>query len=241
MRIRVIRPAAREFRPYLPYELEELIEEYRQFVSPSIDIEVVRVQRGTQTVETCYDVEMAAPFVLEEVLKAEQDGIDAVVIHCMADPGLTAAREIVRIPVFGEALACFATAITLGDRFSILAPVPGGDMVYKTMLRVYGLESHLASIRSINIPVAELSRDLAHLKQRMFEVATQTIEEDRAEVIVPGCGGMSGVCRELTLELGVPVIDPKETVFKYAEMMLALSLSHSKKTYPTPPEKRRQI
>lgn len=241
MRIRVIRGAAREFRPLSPSERAELVEEWQRFASPGTEIEVVRVLKGVYTIECCYDNQMAAPFVLEEVRKAERDGVDGVINPCMADTALVAARELVDIPYVGAGLACFATAITLGDKFSIIGPLPGGDMHYKNMLRVYGLESHLASIRSVGIPVIELRCDLERLKQAMLREGKLAVEEDGAEVIVPGCGSISGICQELTEELGVPVIDPRLTLLRFAEMLISMSLSHSKKTYPRPPEKRREI
>lgn len=241
MRIRIIRSAAYEFRPLSPSELEENVEEWQRFASPSTEIEVVRPLKGAETIESIYDNQMAAAFVLEEVRKAERDGVDGVVIPCMADTALMAARELVDIPVVGAGSACFATAVTLGDKFSIIAPLPGGDMVYRSMLRVYGLESHLASVRSIGIPVLEMRRDLKRLKQAILDQGKRAVEDDGADVIVPGCGGMWGLCQELTEELGVPVIDPHVTVLKFAEMLIGQSLSHSKKAYPRPPEKRREI
>ena len=60
-------------------------------------------------------------------------------------------------------------------------------------------------------------------------------------LIVPGCGEIYGIAQELSKELGVPVLDPRATVLKFAEILIEMSLSHSKKTYPTPPEKRREI
>ncbi len=241
MRIRIIRSAAYEFRPLSPLELEESVEEWQRFASPGTEIEVARPLKGAETIESIYDNQMAAAFVLEEVGNAERDGVDGVVIACMTDTALMAARELVDIPVVGAGLACFATAITLGDKFSLIAPLLEGDMMYRTMLRVYGLERHLASIRPIGIPVLELRSDLTRLKEAMLDEGNQAVENDRADVIVPGCGGIWGICQDLTAELGVPVIDPHVTALKFAEMLIGQSLSHSKKAYPRPPEKRREI
>lgn len=241
MRIRIIRPAAREFRPLSPSELDEHEKEWQRFASPGTEMEEVRVMKGAETIESMYDAEIAAPFILEEVKRAGHDGVDGVIIHCMADPVLFAARELVDIPVLGEGLACFVTAVTLGDKFSVISPRPGADMLYRSRLRVYGLEQHLASIRSFDIPVTDLRRDLKGLKQAMIDEGKRAVGDDGADVIVPGCGEIYGIAQELTEELGVPVLDPRATVVKFAEMLIGLSLSHSKKAYPPPPEKRREI
>ena len=240
MRIRVIRASAHEFRPLSPLELEEQKEEWQRFTSPGTEIEVVRVLKGVESIESCYDAEIAAPFILEEVRRAEEDGVDGVIIHCMSDPALFAARELIDIPVLGEGLACYATAVTLGDKFSVISPLPGSEVRRRSQLRLYGLEEHLASIRSLDIPVRSLRHDLKALKQAMRDQGKRAIE-DGADVIIPGCGEIYGMAQELSEELGVPVIDPRATVVKFAEMLIGMSLSHSKKAYPRPPEKRREI
>jgi len=242
VRIRVIRPAAREFRELTPFELDEHLEEWRRYTSPGTEIEEARVLKGAETIESLCDVDMAAPFILQLVQQAEKDGVDGIIIHCMADPALLAARELVNIPVIGEGLACFLTAIMLGDRFSIVSPNSDSDkLLYRSRLRVYGLEQHLASIRGFDMPVLNLRRDLDLLKSAVLHQSKRAIEEDGAEVVVPGCGEVYGITDELTKELGVPVLDPRATVVRFAEMLVGLSLSHSKKTYPKPPEKRREV
>jgi allantoin racemase len=241
MRIRIIRPAAREFRPLTPAELEEHHKEWQRYASPGTEIEEVRVLKGAQTIESIYDADMSAPFVLDLVEQAQEDGVDGVIIHCMVDPALLAARELVDIPVMSTGLACFVTAVALGDKFSVIAPAGGSQMLVRSRLRVYSLEQHLASVREINIPVIDLRNNLHVLKQAMLEEGKRAVEEDGAELIVPGCGEIYGIAQELTNELGVPVLDPRATVLKFSEMLVEMSLSHSKKTYPIPPEKRREI
>jgi allantoin racemase len=178
---------------------------------------------------------------LDEVQKAEEDGVDGILIACMVDPALHAARELVGIPVVGEGQACFATAATLGDRFSVIAPRPGATLVFRNRLRAYGLEGHLASIRALDTPVITLRRDVNLLIQAMLDAGHLAVEEDGAEVIVPGCGQIWGLSQDLGEVLGVPVLDPRATALRFTEMVVGLGLSHSKRTYPYPPNKRREI
>lgn len=241
MRIRIIRPDAREFRPYTPAEIREHKRDWESLATSGTVVEVARALKGAETIESFYDAEIAAPFVLEEVQKAERDGVDGILIACMVDPALQAARELVDIPVVGEGLACFATAVTLGDRFSVISPEPGATMVLRNRLRAYGLEGHLASIRALDTPVIALRGDLKVLRQAMRDAGLRAKEEDGADVIVPGCGQIWGLSRELTEELGIPVLDPRATALRFAEMVVGLSLSHSKRAYPYPPDKRREI
>jgi allantoin racemase len=241
MRIRVIRPDARDFRPYTPSEVCEQTEDWASLASPGTLIEVSRALKGAETIECFYDAEIAAPFLLEEVKKAESEGVDGVLIACMVDPALHAARELARIPVVGEGLACFATAATLGYRFSVISPEPGAALIFRNRVRAYGLEGYLASIRALETPVRGLRADLDVLRQAMCDAGRQAVEKDGADVIVPGCGQIWGLSSELSEALGVPVLDPRATALRFTEMVVGLGLSHSKRTYPYPPDKRREI
>lgn len=241
MRVRAIRPVAWDPRPLGGKEPDAWIKPWKEVAGPDTQIEAAEVVRGVESLESFYDAEMAAPFILQQVEKAEREGMDAVIIHCMADPALRAARENANIPVLGEGLACFLTAIGLGDRFSIIDPLEQGARVYEQNLRAYGLIDHLASIRALGIPVAELRNDLGALKEAFLEQARKAVETDGAHVIVPGCGRIYGLSSEFSDELGVPVLDPLATAVAYAEMLVKLSLTCSKKAYPNPPVKRREI
>ena len=60
-----------------------------------------QIKLGPASIESAVDEVLAAPGVVEAAIKAESDGAQAVVIDCMLDPGLDAAREAVSIPVIG--------------------------------------------------------------------------------------------------------------------------------------------
>lgn len=241
MKLRIIRPAAREFRPLTALEIEEMRKEWQPYATTGTELEFVRVTKGVETIESSYDSELAAPYILEEVLKAAHDRVDGIIIHCMDDPAFFAARQIVDIPVMGEGLACYVTAVALGDRMSILSPIPGSEFQRRKQLRAYGLEQHLASVRHLNMRVKDLRYDIAALKELVLKEGRAAVEKDGANVLVPGCGEIYGFSKEVSSELGVPLIDPRATVVRFTEMLVSQSISHSKVAYPWPPEKRREI
>ena len=70
--------------------------------------------------ESIYEETLAAPQVIQRILEAERNGMDAVVIDCMSDPGFDAVREAVSIPVIGQTQVCSFLASALSHRFSIL-------------------------------------------------------------------------------------------------------------------------
>ncbi len=55
--------------------------------------------KGPETIECICDVAMCTPWLLEEIREAKGEGFDAIIIPCMGDPGLYAAREVANNPV----------------------------------------------------------------------------------------------------------------------------------------------
>ncbi len=156
----------------------------------------------------------------------------------MADPGLYAAREITNIPIVGVAETSYLLAIGLGYKFTILVPLKESLGECRQMLLTYGFERFVASIRVLHLTVEEICTNKKRLKEALVREGKAAVEEDGADVIVMGCGFMSGITGEIKEELGVPIIDPYATAMAFAEMLVRLGLSHSKKAYMTPPAKR---
>jgi allantoin racemase len=106
---------------------------------------------------------------------------------------------------------------------------------------MYGLAERLASIRPLGIRVTEMLAEQKRLKESAAREARAAVEEDGAEVIVMGCTLESGFADELSRKLGVPMLDPVVTSWKFAEMQAdmysSLGISHSKGFgYETPPK-----
>jgi allantoin racemase len=199
---------------------------------------VVCPDRGPETVESAYDEAHAAPPTLELVRKANEEGYDAVVLACFSDPGLDAAKEISTIPVLGIEEASLHMAAMLGARFTVLTPRRERIPSRREHVHRRGLDHFLASVRSLDLSVAETDADPAGTKKKIFEMAKRAVEEDGAEVVILGCGGMAGYAAEIEEKLKVRVIDPTFVALKLAEAMADLGLVHSKAgLYSTPPRK----
>jgi allantoin racemase len=215
------------------------LELLRSFAKPDTEFEIVRVQKGAATIESHYDVYLSSIDTFRLVKEAEETGCDGVIITCFGNAGLEPSRELVKIPVVAPGMAAWTLAITLAPRFSTIVTLPSVLYRHETEIRKLGLENHLASIRVVNINVADLRAKPGLLKERFLSEARKAIEEDGACVIIPGCGGMTGRAYEFQQELGVPVIEPLGAAVKLAETMVDLKVSHSKRVYATPPGKKR--
>lgn len=226
----------------IPILKEEIFEEitYKELKSAArsdVEISVVSIEKGPASIESAYEEEMAAPGILEKVREAEKEGFDAVIIDCMGDPALEAAKEIVDIPVVGPAQSSMAIASTLGDKFSVVTVLDRLAPLIWREVKDYGYEDQVASVRSVKVPVLELEEKRAEVKAALLRESKKAIEEDGADTIILGCTGLIGMARELQEALKVPVVDPGVAPLKLAEILVDLKLSQSKVVYPKPPPK----
>ena len=197
-------------------------------------------RHGTHSVESHVDEAYNAPFILEQVVKAEKDDCDAVIIDCACDPILDAAREASSIPVIGPRNAGIHVALTLGRRFSIVTV--SGDSLIRCMhegIRKEGVEEFCASVRALELAVLDIAKYPEKAQKELEEVCKKCIQEDGADVIVLGCTGLSHEIdiKPISKATGIPIIDPLIIAIKLATVLIESGLSHSKVAYPKPPKK----
>ena len=101
-----------------------------------------------------------------------------------------------------------------------------------------GIESKLASVRAVNVPVLDLAKHFEDTKKKMIEEAKKAKEIDRADVIVLGCKSMAfmNISDEMQEKLGIPVVNPAIVSLKVLESLIESNLIHSKTAYPLPPK-----
>ena len=172
-----------------------------------IQLVVVNIPHGPDSMESAYDEAIAAPYILQQVVSAETEGCDAVVIDCAADPALRAAREISELPVVSAGEASYHAAMMVAGKFSVITVLPTTANEISDHLRMYGFSSRVASVRSANVPVLALE-DEQEAEEHLYAAARKAIDEDGAQAIVLGCTGMMAMRDSLEKRLGVPVIEP---------------------------------
>jgi allantoin racemase len=216
----------------------------RSLGDASTEVDLVHVQRGPASIEAEFEHAIAVPDTLRLIVEAEREGVDAVVVDCMADPGVRPGRELVRIPVLGPAETCMHLACLLGHRFSIVTTGARSVPEFENQARVAGLAERLASVRWVDIPVLDLGADPQALLSALIDESVAAVEADGAHVIVFGCTGMLGYADGVRDGLaarghpGIPVLDPVPVTVRAAQALLASGLTHSARTWPPAPAKR---
>ncbi len=134
-------------------------------------------------------------------------------------------------------------ATALAGRWSIVTVLRDVVPLCRDLARKHGLESNMASVRVLDIPVLALS-DQDRLKKRTLEESLAAVRDDGAEAIVLGCTAMLGLGEYLRRglkeeDLDIPVVEPTAAALGFLESMIRSKVSHSKLTFPTPREKER--
>jgi allantoin racemase len=200
-------------------------------------VSVSTITYGPASIECRRDVTLATPAVIADVIAAENAGADAVVVDCMLDPGVHAAREVVAIPTVGPGESAMRLAATLGPRFSILSVLDSAETLFRDRARRFGVDHRLASVRSMDIPVLELDDDLERTLAAAIDTAEHCVRRDGAHVLVPGCTGLAGKATLIQRGLAdrgitAVVVDPPSAATRALEVMLAMGLVPSLRTYP---------
>ena len=190
---------------------EDVKKRVGNYARPDTIVDFVWVDYGPASIESRYDEAMSAPFVVKKAEWAEKNGYDAVVVSCMNDPGVKAAKEALKIPVVGAGEAARQIAPLLGDNVVRVSARP------------------LSVLELIENPERAYEAILANAKKVL----------EGAQVIILTCTGLTGLAERLQQEVGIPVLEGERLAIALAEMLADTGLSQSKRAYRTPPKKRR--
>lgn len=225
--------------PNTTWSMTRLIAESAQAVAaPGTEIRAVSPEGGVPAIECHLDEAIAALGVVEEVRRGEAEGCDAHIIACFGDPGLDAAREVASGPVIGIAEAAMHAATLLATGFSVITTLARTVVIAEHLTHRYGVERSCRHIRAVDIPVLGLEDPASQAYARILAEARIALVEDRCGAIVLGCAGMSDLAKQLSIELGVPVIDGVTVAIGFAEALVRCGLGTSKHgDYAAPPVK----
>ena len=172
---------------------------------------------------------MCTDGTLEKVMWAEKQGYDAVFISCNLDIGLHEARQLVDIPVTATLESAALMAHMMGATYSLVTVDYQNGKIQEMLLKTYGLHDHFVSQRPFDIDANDLYPDQTppgEMIEAVVVAARACVQEDGAEVVVPGCTLAGSVLThdvpDVEEVIGAPVLDGMLTGFKLAETMADL-------------------
>lgn len=206
-RILVINPNATET---CTAAIDRAAEPFRLAGGPRIDCLTNR--EGPPGIQSQADSDAVIPH-LHAICQREP--ADAYVVACFSDPGVHSLRERTGRPVIGIAEAGMAAALSLGERFGVVAILPSSVARQRRSVRAYGLSERYAASRSIGLSVPELAEG-ARTRAAMIAAGQRLRDEDGADVLILGCAGMADQRAPLADATGMPVVEPSQAAIARA-------------------------
>jgi len=177
-------------------------------------IETATLKEGPPGIETQQHVDGLIPPLTAFVRKNEAKHA-AFVIACYSDPGIFSVREVTKKPVLGIAECGILTALTLGQKFGVIAILAKSIPRHLRYMGALGVMDRLAGELPVGLGIAEMA-DKKKTFARMVEVGKALKDEHGANVIVMGCAGMAEHRKPLQDAIGLPVVEPTQAAVTMA-------------------------
>lgn len=134
------------------------------------------------------------------------DGVSGILIAGFGDPGLDALRTTLAIPVTGIAEAGMAEAAIRG-RFSIITTTPDLQRSILSLVKAYGHDGRLASLRITPGAVEKVMADPESLQRALVAIARDCAADGAASVLIGG-GPLARAARAVSDAIDLPVVEP---------------------------------
>lgn len=200
--------------------IDAAIDPLRSF---GIPIRCLTLADGPPGIESQRQADLTIAPMLE--LAAAQPDAAGYVIACFGDPGLHALRDQTALPVVGIQEAAVMTALTLGQRFGVIAILPASIPRHLRSFGAMGVLDRLAGDRALGLGVADLADDRKSL-DAMIATGRRLRDEDGANALIMGCAGMARYRDPLQEATGLPVVEPSQAAVSMALGQIRLALSH---------------
>ena len=206
----------------------------RSAASPGTEIIELTPNFGADSCEGNFESYLAAIAVMDKVVNYTEP-YDAVIQAGYGEHGREGLQELLDVPVVDITEAAASTAMFLGHKYSVVTTLDRTVPLIEDRLKLAGLSDRCASVRASGLSVLELESDADRAVAAIVEQSRQAVQNDKAEVIVLGCGGMAELETQVAAATGVPIVDGVRAAVTIAESLVRLGLSTSKvRTFATP-------
>jgi Asp/Glu/hydantoin racemase len=192
--------------------IDEAVAPLRMAGGPAI--ECMTLKEGPPGIETQQHVDGVVAPIVRTVRERDTD-FAAFVIACYSDPGLHSVREVTRKPVLGISECGILTALTLGQKFGVIAILRQSIPRHLRYIGALGVADRLAGELPVGLGVTELA-DETKTVGRMVEVGRALRDAHGADVVVMGCAGMARYRKPLQDAIGIPVVEPTQAAVSMA-------------------------
>lgn len=199
----------------------------RAVARPGTEIVGLTPSFGPESVEGNFESYLSAVAVMDRV-HAYEGQYDAVVQAGFGEHGREGLQELCDVPVVDITEAAAHVACLLGRKYAVVTTLSRAVGQIEDRLMLAGLHTRCAAVRASGLSVLDLEADPEAAVKAIAEQARLAVEQDGAEVVCLGCGGMAGLDAEIRAVTGAPVVDGVAAAVGLAESLVGLGLTTSK-------------
>lgn len=237
-------PQSSDGRMKEPEKLWTALADYAaKVVAPNTKVEFRFLNRSLQFGHP-YHFLVNNVLLVEEVLKCQEEGFDAVVMAPAIDPGLDESRAAAKITVVGSLEAAMTISQFIGRRVGIVGVKAGYVTIIEQNMNRYGLRQRLIDNRPVRLWEMDYKDVVQALNENgekfisQFEKVAHELIAEGADVIVGACQFFGGIFNRLgysgIIGRGIPYVDCSAAGLKMAEVMASLSASIGLKKSESP-------
>jgi allantoin racemase len=177
---------------------------------------------GPPAIQGPEDGDAALPGLLALLPKAQEAGVEVIVIACFDDTGLEELRAKAHCPVIGIGQAAYHMALLMGQSYGVVTTMAGSVPVIEDNIERLGFEGACLGVVPSNIPVLDVEEGRPEVLDRLSTEISAMGARGAGSVIL-GCAGMTAHHAALSAATGVRLIDGVRAATVLAEAMARLN------------------
>jgi Asp/Glu/hydantoin racemase len=199
------------------------------YCAEGTELEITHLEGCPADPDYYYPKHLMEMALLEAIMRAEEDGYDAVISGCCYDPAVRVGRELVNIPVLGPMEASLQMAPYYGRSVAIVTDHRKACEYMRDYAKVTGLDGNVRGFEVIDWYIRDMINDTNAVAQDVIAVAKDVAGKTGAECIILNCTIIAACYQSYLMEGGepadVPIINPNLMALKMAEPLADLRRS----------------
>lgn len=166
--------------------------------------------------------------VMENAIRAEREGYDAMVVTSFMDHGCELAKSAVDIPIVGLGSTALRVGCTVGRALGLISHDADQAKVVRNLIQFHGFDKSVRRLAALEPGISTEDIDAGMngspvLEQR-FAAQVGPFVDAGVDLIIPAEGFLAGALQIAGVRevRGIPVFDGLGATFAYAEMMVRL-------------------
>jgi allantoin racemase len=183
---------------------DQMVTTLRDTLGEGVDLLAFTNTHGPAAIQGPDDVAACLPGVFDAYARAVSQGVQAVIIGCFDDTGLTELRLRGPVPVVGLGEAGCTAAVNAAERFVVVTTLAVSIPEIRANIARYGLSRNCAAVIASGVPVLALAKSVAQIDETIAQAKT---DYPKAAYVL-GCSGMTAIVAQLTCGQDDILIDP---------------------------------